>query len=67
MKDTVRIPRPTKPATQDTAPLSRPAKPGGKDTVRLDRPPAKGRPAEGTQLEDYLKQQKPHVDPPAAS
>lgn len=61
MKDTVRIPRPTKPATQDTAPLSRPAKPGGKDTVRLDRP------AEGTQLEAYLKQQKPHVDPPAAS
>jgi hypothetical protein len=39
-------------------------KPATKDTVRLDRPTAKTTPEGGATLEDFLKQQKPHVDPP---
>ncbi len=33
--------------------------------MRLDRPAPKGSPATGATLEDFLRQQKPHVDPPA--
>ncbi|MEQ2008734.1 MAG: hypothetical protein ABMA26_18295 [Limisphaerales bacterium] len=64
MSDTVRIPRPTQPSGKDTVRLPRPAKPPTKATVRLDRPPAKSGPATGATLEDYLQQQKPHVEPP---
>ncbi|MBI5801137.1 MAG: hypothetical protein HZA92_10525 [Verrucomicrobia bacterium] len=64
MSDTVRIQRPTQPSAKDTVRLSRPVKPATKDTVRLDRPAAKSAPTEGATLEDFLKQQKPHVEPP---
>ena len=64
MKDTVNPSRPTTPTAKDTVRLPRPVKPATKDTVRLDRPAAKSGPATGASLEDYLKQQKPHVDPP---
>lgn len=64
MSDTVRIPRSVSPSAKDTVRLPRATKPAGKDTVRLDRPaphaPAQG----GATLEDYLQQQKPHVEPP---
>ncbi len=64
MSDTVRITRPTTPSAKDTVRLPRPAKPSAKETVRLNRPPAKSSPQPGTTLEDYLQQQKPHVEPP---
>lgn len=64
MKDTVRLPRITKPAA---APTPAAKKPSGKDTVRIERPAANTPPASGTTLEDYLQQQKPHVDPPHQS
>jgi hypothetical protein len=40
------------------------AKATGKDTVRLPRPAGTKPPATGATLEDYLQQQKPHVEPP---
>ena len=55
---------PPKPTAKDTVRLPRAAKPATKDTVRLDRPVSKTTPQQGATLEDYLKQQKPHVDPP---
>ncbi len=64
MKDTVRLSRPAPPAAKDTVRLARPAKPATKDTVRLDRPAPKSGVAGGATLEDFLRQQKPHVDPP---
>lgn len=64
MKDTVRLSRPVPPAGKDTVRLARPVKPATKETVRLDRPAPKGVPVEGATLEDFLRQQKPHVDPP---
>ncbi len=64
MSDTVRIPRPTPPTAKDTVRLARPPVPTAKDTVRLARPAPKSAPTEGASLEDYLKQQKPHVEPP---
>ncbi|KAF0171039.1 MAG: hypothetical protein FD161_4435 [Limisphaerales bacterium] len=64
MSDTVRIPRSVPPSAKDTVRLPRPAKPATGDTVRLHRAPSKANPAEGASLEDYLKQQKPHVEPP---
>lgn len=65
MSDTARITRPTTPSAKDTVRLPRPAKPASKDTVRLNRPPATPpAPQPGTSLEDYLQQQKPHVEPP---
>ena len=55
-----------RPTAKDTVRLPRPAKPATKDTVRLDRPAAKPEtsPQKGASLADYLRQQKPHVDPP---
>ena len=64
MKDTVRLSRPATPTAKDTVRLPRPIKPSAKETVRLDRPAANRVPAEGVTLEDFLKQQKPHVEPP---
>ena len=66
MNDRAHTPGPTQPSAKETVRLSRPVKPAGKDTVRLDRPAAKPGtgPQKGASLEDYLKQQKPHVDPP---
>ena len=64
MSDTVRIQRPTQPSAKETVRLSRPVKSATKDTVRLDRPTAKPPAQGGATLEDYLQQQKPHVDPP---
>lgn len=56
---------PANPAAKETVRLARPAKkPATKETVRLDRPRPKTAPTAGASLEDYLKQQKPHVDPP---
>ncbi len=64
MKDTVGLSHPAKPTAKDTVRLPRPAKPSAKETVRLDRPPSTKLPTAGTTLEDFLKQQKPHVEPP---
>jgi hypothetical protein len=66
MSDTARLPRSASPSAKDTVRIQRPAKPASKDTVRIDRRPAAGTPAPqpGTNLEDFLKQQKPHVEPP---
>lgn len=66
MSDTVRIPRSVPPSAKDTVRLPRMAKPATKETVRLDRLPAKTNPSPqpGASLEDFLKQQKPHVEPP---
>lgn len=65
MSDTVRIPRPSAPSAKDTVRLPRPAKPATKDTVRLPRPVGATKPpVPGATLEDYLQQQKPHVEPP---
>lgn len=65
MKDAANPARPATPSAKDTVRLPRPVKPASKDTVRLDRPAAKAGPAAGASLEDFLQQQKPHVDPPA--
>lgn len=65
MSDTVRITRPNQPSPKDTVRLPRAAKPTGKDTVRISRPAPKPAEQGGATLEDFLKQQKPHVDPPA--
>ncbi len=64
MKESVNPSRPGLPSAKDTVRLPRPVKPATKDTVRLDRPTAKTTPEGGATLEDFLKQQKPHVDPP---
>lgn len=64
MSDTARIPRSSVPSAKDTVRLPRPAKAAGKDTVRLPRPVGTKPPATGATLEDYLQQQKPHVEPP---
>lgn len=64
MTEEFHIPRPATPSAKDTVRLPRPAKKTGKDTVRLPRPAAKPAPAPGTTLQDYLQQQKPHVEPP---
>lgn len=66
MSDTVRIPRSVPPSAKDTVRLPRTARPATKETVRLDRLPAKTNagPQPGASLEDFLKQQKPHVEPP---
>ncbi|MFM8470014.1 MAG: hypothetical protein ACKODH_08595 [Limisphaerales bacterium] len=64
MSDTVRIPRITKPTAKDTVRLPRPGKPASGDTVRLDRRPGTPPAATSGTLEDYLQQQKPHVEPP---
>jgi len=64
MSDTARIPRPSVPSAKDTVRLPRPAKATGKDTVRLPRPAGSKPPTAGATLEDYLQQQKPHVEPP---
>jgi hypothetical protein len=66
MSDTARIPRPSAPSAKDTVRLPRPKAPAPGDTVRLHRTtPKPGAPARpGATLEDFLKQQKPHVEPP---
>lgn len=64
MTEKFHIPRPATLSAKDTVRLPRTAKKVGKDTVRLPRPAAKPDPAPGTTLEDYLKQQHPHVEPP---
>lgn len=66
MSDTARIPRTTPPSAKDTVRLPRMAKPATKATVRIDRLPTKINPAPqpGASLDDFLKQQKPHVEPP---
>ena len=48
MKDTVRIPRPVKPAAKESVPPSHPAHPSKRETVRLDRPPTKTPPPESS-------------------
>lgn len=66
MSDTSRSPRTTPPSAKDTVRLPRMAKPATKATVRIDRLPAKINPGPqpGASLDDFLKQQKPHVEPP---
>lgn len=66
MSDTVRIQRPSPPSAKDTVRLPRPKAPASGDTVRLHRiTPKPGSSAPpGASLEDYLQQQKPHVEPP---
>ena len=66
MSDTVRIHRPTKPTAKDTVRLPRPTQPAKGDTVRLPRPASSNAPTApgNATLEDYLQQQKPHVEPP---
>ncbi|PAW84501.1 MAG: hypothetical protein B9S33_11560 [Pedosphaera sp. Tous-C6FEB] len=66
MSDTVRLTRSAPPTAKDTVRLPRVAKPSMSDTVRIDRLPAKTNPTPpaGSTLDDFLKQQKPHVDPP---
>ena len=64
MKESVNPARPALPSAKDTVRLPRPVKPATKDTVRIDRPSATTTPEGGATLEDFLKQQKPHVDPP---
>lgn len=66
MSDTVRHPRSAPPTAKDTVRLPRVAKPSKSDTVRIDRQPAKPNltPSSGSTLDDFLKQQKPHVAPP---
>ena len=64
MKDTDHNSSAPKPTAKDTVRLPRPTKHVTKDTVRLDRPASKRAPQKGATLEDFLKQQKPHVDPP---
>lgn len=64
MKDTVRLPRVTKPAPPAALSPCGSPKPAGKDTVRLDRPAGKQPARTGATLKNYLHQQKPHVEPP---
>lgn len=66
MSDEASTPRLSQPTAKDTVRLPRMTKPSAKDTVRLNRPPAKtsSSPQAGASLEDFVQQQKPHIDPP---
>lgn len=68
MPDIVRSTRTSPPSAKDTVRLARTAKPASKDTVRIDRLSAKTesnpQPGSSDGLEDFLQQQKPHVEPP---
>jgi hypothetical protein len=64
MSEEFHLPRPDKISAKETVRLPRVVKKTGKDTVRLNRPAAKPAPAPGATMEDYLKQQKPHLEPP---
>lgn len=49
---------------KDTVRLSRPSKPATKETVRLEMPPSKYSEVERARQQEWLRKQKPPEEPP---